>query len=82
MDTTGRRRVTVGRAIKNKLYWDAIHYLESNKQDVELVQRIKGMQSFVFSIEKCGYEDCFSKNMKEKVNMLGFDSLKSLIDSL
>lgn len=82
IDTTGRRRVTVGRAIKNKLYWDAIHYLESNKQDVELVQRIKGMQSFVFSIEKCGYEDRFSKNMKEKVNMLGFDSLKSLIDSL
>ena len=82
IDATGRRHITVGRTIKNKLYWDAIHYFESNKQDAELAQRIKGMQSFVFSIEKCGYENCYSQNMKEKVNKLGFDSLKSLIDSL
>jgi len=81
IDSKGRRHLTVGRAIKNKLYWDAIHCFESNKQDAELVQKIKGMQSFVLSIEKCGYEDCYSENMMKKVYILGFDSLRQLIDS-
>lgn len=81
-DPTGRRRLSVGRNTKNKLYWDAIHYFGSNQQDAESVQKIKGMQSFVLSIEKCGYENCFSKNMMDKVHLLGFDTLKQLIDSL
>lgn len=82
IDSTGRRHLSAGRSIKNKLYWDAIHCFESSKQDAELVKKIKGMQSFVLSIEKCGYEDCFSENMIKKVQTLGFDSLKQLINSL
>ncbi len=43
---------------------------------------IKGMQSFILSIEKEGYEKCYSEGMLKKVHYLGFDNLKSLIDSL
>jgi len=76
----GKRSLTVGRKIKNALYWDAINCFESGDKDH--AQRIKGMQSFILSIEKCGYESCFSDAMMKKVHLIGFDTLKQLIDYL
>lgn len=75
-----KRLLTVGRATKNELYWGAIDCLKS--RDPEKIAHIKGMQSFVLSIEKNGYEKCYSKAMIQQIRNLGFFSLKELIDSL
>lgn len=76
----GYRHLTVGRSIKNQLFWDAVECFET--KDLEKTQTIKGMQSFILSIEKEGYESCYSRGMMEKINKLGFENLKALIDSL
>jgi hypothetical protein len=77
---SGERKLTIGKKTKNKLFWDAINcYITGDKVQV---QKIKGMQSFVLSIEKQGYESSFSHGMIEKLHSLGFNSLKHLIDSL
>jgi hypothetical protein len=76
----GKRKLTVGRSIKNELFWDAINCFENRSCDQ--VQRIKGMQSFILSIEKCGYESCYSNAMMKRIHFLGFDTLKELIDTL
>ncbi|MBR5947050.1 MAG: RNA-directed DNA polymerase [Clostridia bacterium] len=75
-----RRRLSAGRSLKNKLFWDAIECAET--RDPVKTAHVKGMQSFILSVEKEGYETCFSKAMIQKVESLGFSSLKELIDSL
>ena len=75
-----RRLLTVGRATKNELYWNAIECLKS--RDSEKIAYVKGMQSFVLSVEKNGYENCYSEAMIQQIRDLGFASLKELIDSL
>lgn len=75
-----RRRLTIGRTVKNQLFWDAIKCFES--KDDKMINHVKGLQSFVLSIEKTGYESCYSQAMIEKVRKLGFASLKEMIDSL
>ena len=80
-DEANHRTLTVGRKRKDELFYSAIDaFKKSEGQDVIL--RIKGMQSFILSIEGEGYEATYSDNMKKLVTELGFDSLKSLIDSL
>ena len=78
----GKRLITVGRSLKNKLYWDTINYMESDNKNAETVNHIKGLQSFILSIEKNGYEKCYSNPMIENVRKYGFRTLKDLIDSL
>ena len=77
---TGRRRLSVGRATKNQLFWDALKCLET--KEPEQIAHIKGLQSFILSIEKNGYEDCYSPAMLRIIQDKGFESLKMLIDSL
>lgn len=74
------RHLSVGRSLKNKLFWDAIDCFEN--KNLESVQAIKGLQSFILSIEKEGYESCYSEGMLKKVHDLGFSSLKELIETL
>lgn len=74
------RKLTVGRSVKCKLYWDAIKCLET--KDCDQIAHVKGMQSFILSIEKKGYEGCFSEGMLQQVQNHGFKTLKELIDSL
>ena len=76
----GSRRLTVGRSVKNDLYWEALSCVED--RDADKVSHVKGLQSFVLSIEKTGYESCYSPIMMAKVHSYGFDTLKDLIDSL
>ncbi len=79
-NANGYRHLSVGRALKNKLYWDAIECFEDkNREDAQIV---KGLQSFILSVEKNGYETCYSDGMISKIKNLGFEDLKSLIDSL
>ncbi|MBN1061401.1 RNA-directed DNA polymerase [Clostridium botulinum] len=76
------RRMTVGKKVKNKLFWDALKCYRDGNHDYKCIEGLKGMQSFILSIEKKGYEECYSENMKNIINELGFSSLKELIDSL
>lgn len=81
----GKRRLSVGKKLKNKLFWDTIH-LYKNKSLIEDYEKealkIKGLNSFVLSIEKQGYENCFSENMRNIISELGFENLNQLIKNL
>ena len=79
-DSHNLRHLSVGRKLKNKLYQDALKALQSGSK--EQISEIKGMQSFVLSVEKKGYEKIYSEKMMNKIHSLGFASLKELIDSL
>lgn len=81
-DEKNYRKLSVGKKIKNDLFWDAIKCYKDDIKDYKTIESVKGMQSFILSIEKKGYEECYSENMINIINDLGFDSLKSLIDSL
>lgn len=80
-DDSDYRLLTVGRKRKDQLFYSAID--EFKKQGTkDCAQKIKGMQSFILSVEGENYEDTYSHNMKKIVHDLGFSSLKALIDSL
>ena len=79
-DQLGYRKLTIGRSVKKQLYWDALRCLEG--KDHVLIQHVKGIQSFILSVENREYEDCYSSSMKDQLNVLGYKSLKDLIDSL
>ena len=80
-DNTNYRKLTVGRKRKDELFFNAIDAYKS-QANKEQIQKIKGMQSFILSIEGEEYEMTYSRNMKEIIEQLGFTSLKSLIDAL
>lgn len=80
-DENNYRHLTVGRNRKNQLFYQAIDIFNEKKCQNK-IQQIKGMQSFILSIEGEEYESTYSDNMKERIRELGFDSLKALIDSL
>ena len=50
--------------------------MEWDNKHAETVNHIKGLQSFILSIEKNGYEKCYSKQMMENVRKHGFRTLK------
>ncbi|WP_316630400.1 reverse transcriptase domain-containing protein [uncultured Ruminococcus sp.] len=79
-DADSYRHLTVGRKVKNRLYYDALKAYET--KETENIAQIKGLQSFILSIEKNGYENVYSNVMRQKIEILGFSSLKELIDSL
>lgn len=76
------RSLTVGKKVKNDLFWDAVNCYKNTNKTCNEIYRIKGMQSFILSVEKKGYESCYSDNMMSEVKKLGFNSLKELIDNL
>ena len=77
------RRLTVGRGTVRRLYFDAISAYKSTKPlaDYE-IQQIKGMHSFILSIEKNGYSHRLANGMKAHIQSLGFDTLELLIAGL
>ena len=79
-DENNRRSLTVGRKRKDELFYSALDAL--TKQDRTQVQRLKGMQAFILSVEGEAYEETYSENMRAILQSRGFSSLKSLIDSL
>lgn len=76
------RVLSVGKKIKNALFWDAVNCYNQKNRTNDEIDKIKGMQSFILSIEKTGYESCYSDNMMAIIENLGFSSLKELIDKL
>ena len=79
-DSNNYRRMTVGRSLKTKLYRDVISNYGKLSQD--RISKIKGLQAFILSVEKTGYETCYSEAMLSHVRELGFSSLTELINSL
>ena len=76
----GKRKLTVGRTLKNELFWDALDCLQTAEPNK--IAYVKGVQSFILSIEKKGYESCYSSAMMELVHSYGYGTLKELIDAL
>jgi hypothetical protein len=88
--TNGKRRLSVGKKKIHRLYDDALE-LFIKKQDKDYVLtnedlynifRVKGMESFILSVHKTGYNQFFSPMMQEKLLELGFNSLQELIKKL
>ncbi len=79
-DINNFRHLTVGRSTKTKLFWDAVGNYGQHTEDE--ISHIKGMHSFILSIEKDGYETCFSAGMMQRVKDLGFDTFSELVASL
>ncbi|MFH5185407.1 reverse transcriptase domain-containing protein [Paenibacillus sp. TAB 01] len=84
------RRVSVGRKKINDLYHDTMRlYKKLLEQgmvptidDSIEKNRIRGMESFIYSIEKKGYENVYSSQMLEHIKSEGFESLTDLIKRL
>lgn len=82
IDEDGYRHISVGKKLKNEIFWAAINqYDRKNRSDAEIAH-IKGLFSFAVSIEKYGIEDCYSENMKALIKARGYNSLKELIKAL
>lgn len=79
-DADNYRRMTVGRSLKTNLYKDVVKNYGNLSQDQ--ISKIKGMQAFILSVEKTGYETCYSEAMLNHIRELGFPSLTELINSL
>lgn len=83
VEKKGKRRISVGRNNKRKLFYELINlYKNENKCDENKINKIKGKLSFYLSIEKTGFEDFLSENMKKELNNLGFDSMIELVKNL
>ncbi|WP_069998229.1 reverse transcriptase family protein [Cellulosilyticum sp. I15G10I2] len=83
-DSDNNRSLTVGRKRKNELYNKAISLAKKNK-DIRLqgeINKVKGMQSFILSVEGIKYEEIYSDKMISIVRELGYEKLKQLIDNL
>lgn len=78
------RQLTVGRKLKNNLYYRAINVYKQIEMDSDLkneIKKIRGLQSFVLSVEGEKYEEIYSKQMLEVIKNFGYHSLKEMIDS-
>lgn len=86
-DKDNYRRLSVGRKLKKEFFYKTIacyrEYLKDPVSiDVAEIRKIKGMESFILSIEKEGYEGTFSPGMQEVIESFGFRNLSDLIKKL
>lgn len=83
-DSQNKRYLTVGRKRKNQLYYDVIKLLNVKKEDRNKneIKRVKGMQSFIISVEGESYEDSYSLGMIDIIKTFGFTDLKEAIRNL
>lgn len=83
---SNERNLSTGRNRIRKLYIDTfkIYKKEQNQNlsdaDILKIKQIKGMHSFILSVQKNEYDSVFSENMKKQITDLGFDNLSSLIN--
>ena len=81
-DANNYRHISVGKKLKNQIFWDAINMYDEKVKDYTKIGHLKGVFSFVLSIEKKEIEDCYSENMKQLIKVRGYDSLKEMIKAL
>lgn len=77
------RSLSVGRKRKNDLFHKTVQLMnKKNNREIQEVEKIKGLQSFILSVEGEKYQEIYSQNMLDKINNYGYKSLKDLIDNL
>ena len=81
-DEKNYRHISVGRKLKNQIFWNAINMHDQEIKDYVQIEHLKGIFSFALSIEKKDFEACYSKNMKQLIKERGYDSLRDLIKDL
>lgn len=83
-ETNNYRKLSVGRKRKDDLYNIAIELAQKRNEERSSydVQRVKGWQSFILSVEGIDFEKCYSENMMTIVYNLGYSTLKELIDNM
>lgn len=79
---SGYRHISVGKKLKNEIFWSAIEQYDRTEKDGTKIAHIKGLFSFAVSVEKTGIEDGYSDRMMELIRERGFSSLKELIKAL
>lgn len=82
-NTDNYRSLSVGRKRKDDLYKIAIELAGKNLKDRSSyeIQKVKGLFSFIYSVEGNKFEMCYSDNMMAVVHNLGYDKLRDLINS-
>ena len=81
-DDKNYRLVSVGRKRKDELYNRTMQYIELKKNDKDEVLKIKGLESFILSVEGRAYEKCYSKKMIDVIYQAGYSSLHDAIIKL
>lgn len=82
-DSNNYRSISVGKKLKNKIFWDALNlYDNQEKKNDYQVAHLKGILSFVLSIEKNGIDGAYSEGMQELLKKRGFNGIKELVDAL
>lgn len=76
------RKLTIGRKEKNEFFWRVVDCYNQDIKSKKEVLYIKGMQSYILSIEKQNYENCYSNNMMDVIKGFGYMTLKDLIDNM
>ena len=51
-DKNNYRHLSVGRKLKNYIFWFAINQYDKEEKDYKEIEHLKGLYSFVLSIEK------------------------------
>lgn len=81
-NSDGYRHISVGRSKKEKLFWDVVNMYESENKDYYAILKLKGLYSFVLSVEKKGIEDILSEKMKGIIIKKGFNSFTEMVKAL
>jgi len=56
------RHISVGKKLKNEIFWKALNLYDGKEEKNQVkIAHLKGILSFVLSIEKCGVDDTYSK---------------------
>lgn len=81
-DANNFRHISVGKKLKNRIFWMAINLYDQDVKDYPEIARLKGLYSFAWSIEKEGIEKVYSTQMRKLITERGYNSLRELISSL
>lgn len=76
------RHISVGRKTKNEIFWRAIKIYDAEQIDYRELNHLKGLLSFVLSIEKKGIESVYSEKMMRMLKDRGVDSIKGLLKKI
>ena len=82
VEKKGLRRLSVGRNNKKKLFYMALDLKKNINRSKNDVLYIKGLLSYYLSIEKDGFDNFLSENMKKELKELNYNSIQELINSL
>ena len=83
-DANNFRTLTIGRKLKNELYHRALKLCQQQEKNEDWwteANKIRGLQSFILSVEGKNYQQAYSNKMITVVNEMGYVTLKDMIDS-